>query len=1037
MSSDEALFPGMQYPEVDLMYTRHKLRLGNGVWVHVNRLVISRFRADNPTRVPGLDLFAPTQTPGAPALLIMNQAAIVHPACYPTVIGLQNVAAMVRPAAVPGEQRRLWDVPQTGCVPRSNSSVAGSSTGSSGSGGGAGWVSRMLQCYGIVNIDVDVAAYGADMDPATGKPVYNGQWLAGHNQTNLCEVLLTLDCVEKLGPLGCFLATVGPRGNGSSVSATSTSAGAGTGTGANSTGAANSAKGITASTADSGGSTTSDSGNNTRLAAALCGSLIGAAVLLGLVFGAVLLARRRRLRSLPQKGSGAAAAGEEHAHGGAVSKGASQHGAPAAAGPQLSNDSCPAGCGSEDTSNSTEGATDHPYDVEAACGPPAVASLQDGGLLPAPGSTRADTGFPGLGPGVVSVPAAPMSGASDGATASTGLGGPLTGEQQAPVTTFTPRRADLHMNVRLVASGQSAISRFSRGPGSAASGGHHRESGPATPAAAAAGGAASSAAAGSADSEASAPIEEGQALPEAAPPDANEVELLVGRVLGKGAFGQVVEGVFRGQRVAVKLLSDYNHLLQGTPEERLGAAAKQGGDGGGAAGGRAAAAQPAPPQPYTLHSFAHEVEVLSRVDHPNVVRLLGACLDPPRICLVMELMQTSLHQLLHRNGGAAGSEEAAGGGSGSSGSAAAGSSSSTQGTQPMPLCKALHIALGVARGIEFLHPTVLHRDLKPANVLLNNPESDMPEVKITDFGISRLNHATLVTQRPGAGTPAYLAPECYEAAALKRGTITHRADMYSFGIMLWELLSGLKPWHGYGLVDLAAAVVVYRQRPPLDAIDRAAAVGGGSGARCPASVRALVEQCWEHDPLRRPAAAEAVKCLEMALQELSGGGPRSGGPGSGPEQPAATRASAAGTPRAGALGGPADPVAQAALLSVEQMQVPLPQLIGTAPTAEEWFAAGVTDFVTRTGVLALDTKVAGPGVNDNVNNNNNDKNNDMGAAHAGTQWTEGSSTGSHARPAAGVGASWGQRAGQRESATEDVAARAPIRFAVRVWSPAV
>lgn len=69
-------------------------------------------------------------------------------------------------------------------------------------------------------------------------------------------------------------------------------------------------------------------------------------------------------------------------------------------------------------------------------------------------------------------------------------------------------------------------------------------------------------------------------------------------------------------------------------------------------------------------------------------------------------------------------------------------------------------------------------------------------------------------------------------------------------------------------MELAAALVVHRQRPPLDAIDR-----GYGGVRCPASVRALVAQCWEHDPLRRPAAAEAVKCLEMALQV----GPRRGG----------------------------------------------------------------------------------------------------------------------------------------------------------------
>ncbi len=76
-------------------------------------------------------------------------------------------------------------------------------------------------------------------------------------------------------------------------------------------------------------------------------------------------------------------------------------------------------------------------------------------------------------------------------------------------------------------------------------------------------------------------------------------------------------------------------------------------------------------------------------------------------------METSLYQLLHHHrGGAIGSEEArAANGVGGSGSGATAASSPrcVQGTQPMPMCKALHIALGVARGLEFLHPTVLHR----------------------------------------------------------------------------------------------------------------------------------------------------------------------------------------------------------------------------------------------------------------------------------------------------------------------------------------
>ncbi|PNH07253.1 putative serine/threonine-protein kinase [Tetrabaena socialis] len=85
-------------------------------------------------------------------------------------------------------------------------------------------------------------------------------------------------------------------------------------------------------------------------------------------------------------------------------------------------------------------------------------------------------------------------------------------------------------------------------------------------------------------------------------------------VLGKGAFGRVYEGTYRGQRVAVKQVLD---LSEGATSEALQA------------------------------SFAQELEVLGRCEHPNILRILAACLTPPRPCLVMELMDTSLDKMLH------------------------------------------------------------------------------------------------------------------------------------------------------------------------------------------------------------------------------------------------------------------------------------------------------------------------------------------------------------------------------------------------------
>lgn len=130
---------------------------------------------------------------------------------------------------------------------------------------------------------------------------------------------------------------------------------------------------------------------------------------------------------------------------------------------------------------------------------------------------------------MLQAPVSGMSAASDSPSISTAFSVATGSEQQAPVTSFTPRRADLHMNVRLVASGQAAFSRFSRGqPSSAAGSGEHRDSVP-EPGACVGGAALSSI-------ESVAPA--GRPLPDGAPAGANEVELLP-VVLGRGAFGQV------------------------------------------------------------------------------------------------------------------------------------------------------------------------------------------------------------------------------------------------------------------------------------------------------------------------------------------------------------------------------------------------------------------------------------------------------------------------------------------------------------------
>lgn len=128
--------------------------------------------------------------------------------------------------------------------------------------------------------------------------------------------------------------------------------------------------------------------------------------------------------------------------------------------------------------------------------------------------------------------------------------------------------------------------------------------------------------------------------------------------------------------------------------------------------------------------------------------------------------------------------------------------------QQLPWQKALHILLPVARGLAYAHQHgVIHRDVKPANILLS--ETEIPV--LTDFGIAKLLEAgeghTLTGSGVGIGTPEYMAPE----QGIGASTIDERADIYSLGIVLYEMVTGRKPY----IADTPMAVVLKQMTDPL------------------------------------------------------------------------------------------------------------------------------------------------------------------------------------------------------------------------------
>ncbi|KXZ45755.1 hypothetical protein GPECTOR_51g741 [Gonium pectorale] len=116
---------------------------------------------------------------------------------------------------------------------------------------------------------------------------------------------------------------------------------------------------------------------------------------------------------------------------------------------------------------------------------------------------------------------------------------------------------------------------------------------------------------------------------------------------------------------------------------------------------------------------------------------------------------------------------------------------------------------------------------------------------------------TMPTVHPDAGTGQHY---CYSHHTGVSGyTLRALQDMYAIGVMLWAMLTGQRPWQDASVIAVAYKVAVLGERLPLEQL---------SDRRCPPQLRRLIRQCWEADPLRRPAAAEAVKELQGLIKEV-------------------------------------------------------------------------------------------------------------------------------------------------------------------------
>ncbi|XP_041429390.1 receptor-interacting serine/threonine-protein kinase 4 isoform X13 [Xenopus laevis] len=164
------------------------------------------------------------------------------------------------------------------------------------------------------------------------------------------------------------------------------------------------------------------------------------------------------------------------------------------------------------------------------------------------------------------------------------------------------------------------------------------------------------------------------------------------------------------------------------------------------------------------------------------------------------------------------------------------------------------VALGM-NYLHTLHPPIIHRDLKPSNVLLNKHF----DAKITDFGLSKIVGATTSAVPSFAGTPSYMAPEALVDLNYKP---TMAFDVYSFGILIWTVLSGEEPFPN-AFLELIQFGVPKGQRPSLEVLDPL------NHIKMVPEAKELMIKCWSGNPDARPRFLECSHSTRLTFEKYS------------------------------------------------------------------------------------------------------------------------------------------------------------------------
>ncbi|CAI7876593.1 unnamed protein product [Closterium sp. NIES-53] len=285
-------------------------------------------------------------------------------------------------------------------------------------------------------------------------------------------------------------------------------------------------------------------------------------------------------------------------------------------------------------------------------------------------------------------------------------------------------------------------------------------------------------------------------------------KVVLRKLIANGTFGTVYRGTYQGKDVAVKVLEwGEEDTMSRMQLDKL------------------------------RRAFKQEVTVWSDLSHPNVAQFVGASVadqggfmipsfDRSRgaggrkgdirvegslCCLVVEYVAGgTLKDYLIANR-----------------------------RRKLPLRTVVQLASDMAKGLEYLHAhNVVHRDIKSENMLLTSSR----RVKVADFGVARIEAENPKDMTGATGTLGYMAPEVLECRPYN-----HRADVYSFGICLWEIYCCDMPFPDLDFKEMAA-VVNKGLRPTIPGI-------------CPRDLARIMQRCWAADPSKRPDMGEVVTLL--------------------------------------------------------------------------------------------------------------------------------------------------------------------------------